>query len=290
MNEYKKNIINQTLNYIESNKAFPTNFIKNHKNLFCIAALQNEPKILEDLIEKIKKDFNESTLNTYINYLSEDGATPLHYSVYNGNKEMVNLLCKNGANPNSRPYEGESALELAKRKLSDYNEIVKQLESNYKKPKYQYRDVNNKGIELNVEKEKISKNNENNNDDIFKSIKPKGLNNINGSCYLNSVLQCLFHVKPLSLYILNEEKNLYDKPFTKSYYTVISGLAQTIQSRKSFSPSSFKNELEKNNPDYGYDPKDVIIDFFYYMNKELLGDENSIQLNNIIDRCKKKSI
>ena len=134
----------------------------------------------------------------------------------------------------------------------------------------------------------MKKNNENYNDDIFTSIKPKGLLNIGGSCYLNSVLQCLFHFKQLSLYILNEEKNLYDKPFTKSYFTVVSGLAQQGQSFRLFSPKSFKHELEKNNSDYGSDPKDVIIDFFSYVNKELLNDELSFQLNNKINKCNKK--
>ena len=129
MNEHNKNIINQTKNYIEYNKDFK-NFIDNHKNLFCIATLYNEINLIETLINKIKREFNENILGKYINYLSEDGATPLHYSVYNGNKEMVILLCKNGANPNLKSFYGESALELAKRKLSDYTEIVKQLESN----------------------------------------------------------------------------------------------------------------------------------------------------------------
>ena len=287
MNEYNKKIIDQTLSFIKSNEAFPKNFIENHKNIFCIVTFNNEIKIIEALIEKMKKEYDENVLDKYINYLSDDGATPLHYSIYNGNKEIVNLLCENGAIPYQRPYDGESALELAKRKLSDYTEIVNKLESINKKDNIYIK----KGkIGNNVGKSQGAKMIENDDDDIFKSIKPKGLNNIDGSCYLNSVLQCLFHVKPLSLYILNEEKNLYDKPFTKSYFTVVSGLAQKYKSYKSFSPSSFKIELEKNNPNYGADPKDVILDFFYYVNKELLCDENSIQLDNTINKCNKNEL
>ena len=284
MNEYNTKIIEQTKNYIELNKTFPNNFIKNHKNLFYIAALNNEKKLIEVLIEKIKKE-NENILGELINHLTENGATPLHYFVYNGNKEMVDLLCKNGANPNYKANDGESALELAKRKLRDYTEIVKKLELYNKKPIPQKLYI--KRNLYNNNKNKYYKKIDN---DIFKSIKPKGLNNIKGSCYINSVLQCLFHIKPLSLYILNEENNLNNKPFIKSYFTIVSGLAQKIQSSESISPLLFKTELEKNNPDYGSDPKDIILDFFYYTNKELLGDENSIQLSNKINKCNKKEL
>ena len=66
---------------------------------------------------------------------------------------------------------------------------------------------------------------------LLNSVKPQGLVNIKGSCYLNTVLQCLFHVKPLTLYFLEEKSNFYDNSFAKDYLSVIDGL---IHSKNSF--------------------------------------------------------
>jgi hypothetical protein len=53
---------------------------------------------------------------------------------------------------------------------------------------------------------------------------------------------------------------------------------------------NFKRELIKINTDYnkfGNDPKDFMIDFMFYINKELLGDEQSFILKNEINKTNK---
>jgi ubiquitin C-terminal hydrolase len=128
------------------------------------------------------------------------------------------------------------------------------------------------------------------NEILLNKAKPKGLINIHGSCYLNTVLQCLFHIKPLSLYFLEEKSNFYENSFAKAYLSVIVGLIDNT--KYSFEPLEFKKALIEYNPNYnsfGCDPKDVIIDFLFYMNKEL-SDEISFQLNNKINKCNKKDL
>ena len=135
-----------------------------------------------------------------------------------------------------------------------------------------------------------SKNSSDQNELLLNSIKPKGLNNIHGSCYLNTVLQCFFHVKPLSLFFLKEKSKFYENSFSKAYLSVIIGLCDN---KASFKPLKFKEALIEKNPNYdsfGCDPKDVIIDFLFFMNQELLDDELSFQLNNKINKCNKEEL
>lgn len=49
--------------------------------------------------------------------------TPLHYVTYTRNKELVELLCDNGANPNAQDATGSTALHIARRYYSDNRQI-----------------------------------------------------------------------------------------------------------------------------------------------------------------------
>jgi len=83
-----------------------------------------------------------------------------------------------------------------------------------------------------------SKNTSDQNELLLNKIKPKGLNNIHGSCYLNTVLQCFFHIKPLSLFFLKENTKFYENSFSKAYLSVILGLCDN--NKPSFTPLKFK--------------------------------------------------
>ena len=51
-------------------------------------------------------------------------------------------------------------------------------------------------------------------DDEFEylsKIKPKGLQNLGGCCYMNSTLQCFFHIKEFTDYFLKNKKNIKKK-------------------------------------------------------------------------------
>ena len=176
---------------------------------------------------------------------------------------------------NEVTYYNETPLSLAEKKNCPNNilSLLKKI----------YNDFNNN--------KNSSKNSSDQNELLLNSIKPKGLNNIHGSCYLNTVLQCFFHVKPLSLFFLKEKSKFYENSFSKAYLSVILGLCDN--NKPSFKPLKFKEALIEKNPNYdsfGCDPKDVIIDFLFFMNQELLDDELSFQLNNKINKCNKEEL
>jgi ubiquitin C-terminal hydrolase len=119
-----------------------------------------------------------------------------------------------------------------------------------------------------------------------------GLVNIKGTCYMNTVLQCFFHVRDLTQYFIEnyEKDNNYfnDFPLSKAYLSVILGLKNKNNSN-SFNPILFKNQMIEINSDYesfGSDPKDVVLDFIFTIHKEINGD-NSFELNNKLNKLNK---
>ena len=150
-----------------------------------------------------------------------------------------------------------------------------------------------KGVERKEEPQDNQKGKEKNNDVkkeikdlITKDIIPRGLNNIGATCYMNSVLQCFYHIFDLSnellkLYVaktLNEE-NLEKLPMTKALLIVISELA--FGKKNSMSPHCFK-EIIGNNESFRYyeanDSKTLALYVLDTLNTEL--NDNKITNSN----------
>ena len=78
----------------------------------------------------------------------------------------------------------------------------------------------------------------------FSKIRPKGLENLGGCCYMNSTLQCLYHIKEFTNYIFKNKKTIQ-----KNNGLISTGLLDTFEglskqdSYHYYSPQKFLNNL-----------------------------------------------
>lgn len=68
------------------------------------AIIKNDPELVKRVIES-----NRNTVNS----IDENGRTPLHIAVQNGNLKIVEILITNGADVNAKTPEGDSVLHFA---------------------------------------------------------------------------------------------------------------------------------------------------------------------------------
>ena len=122
---------------------------------------------------------------------------------------------------------------------------------------------------------------------IDEKIPPRGLNNIGATCYMNSVLQCLYHIYDLSKEILklinnqNMTKEIFQKmPMTSAFLEVVYNLS--FSEKRAISPHNFKEIISKNDSFKNYeanDSKNLTLYVLDTMNKEF--SENKIQFKNV---------
>ena len=137
----------------------------------------------------------------------------------------------------------------------------------------------------NIKVIKIDNNNDNNksynnimkhiNPEIIniKNYKPKGLENFNLNCYMNSLLQCLFYLKDFRKFFLenNFEKN---QLICQAMKDVMIGL-NTYDGKSYYSPRKMKNEIKKDNifkDGEGSDVTDLLDFIFVGVSSELEKD------------------
>ena len=110
----------------------------------------------------------------------------------------------------------------------------------------------------------------------LKNYKPKGLENFNYNCYMNSLLQCLFYLKEFRNYFLtnNFEKN---QLVCLAMKDVMNGL-NINDGKNFFSPRKMKNEIKKNEifkDGEGSDVTDLLDYIFAGINSEIEQDSSS---------------
>ena len=113
--------------------------------------------------------------------------------------------------------------------------------------------------------------------------KPKGLYNLGLSCYMNSLLQCLYHIKELREYFI-EKRDIFtnEKPVCKALAEVMHGLK--YEKKDYFEATEFKKIMgNKNSLFQGFkagDAKDLFINLIDSLLTELtVENDNGIEEN-----------
>jgi ubiquitin C-terminal hydrolase len=117
-------------------------------------------------------------------------------------------------------------------------------------------------------------------------IKPCGLFNIGGVCYMNAVLQCFFYCRPLTEFFLNlNPHNQKLGPISKGYLSLIKGLSSGNKN----AAQNFKQAMIKTDEMFygteGNDSKDVAILILSELHNELKPNKNNeiINLNRTVN-------
>ena len=121
----------------------------------------------------------------------------------------------------------------------------------------------------------------NNNDEFYflSKIKPKGLKNLGGTCYMNATLQCFYHIKEFTSYFLINKKEIKRKNglLTNGLLDMIEGLSKTNNSNY-YSAYKFKKNLIEIDDIFegneGKDSKDLVETILTYCQEELSGDSD----------------
>ena len=119
-----------------------------------------------------------------------------------------------------------------------------------------------------------------------KKNKSKGLDNIGATCYMNATLQCLSNTRKLKEYFEKKYQNSSNKTMSNEFFKLIYHLFNTNDTKKSYSPYSFKEVLSKENPLFAgvqaNDSKDLINFLLEKMHQELNVINNNIKNNNTV--------
>jgi ubiquitin C-terminal hydrolase len=129
-------------------------------------------------------------------------------------------------------------------------------------------------------------------------VKSRGLVNVGATCYMNSTLQCFYHIKDLSEAIINDDSINELLEFTNCYKNLIEELAGCKDRKKfneiqkdydvtyddginSIKPTKFKEILSAKNPLFkgvrAGDAKDLIMYLLQEMDKEITFLKNNIK-------------
>ena len=112
---------------------------------------------------------------------------------------------------------------------------------------------------------------------IFK--KPKGLLNLGLSCYMNSLLQCLYYIPELREYFIENKESFNEKPICKALSEIMNKLKN--DDSEFIIPNNFRNEIRKINKLFSEDKPSDVKDLFVNLIDSLIEELNSEKKANM---------
>ena len=224
----------------------------------------------------------EKKISGYINISAFNRGNNNNMNNFQNNGIMENkILINNSNNFIQNPLKDKDRIELVNPK-KEYNILVNNTFCN-KIPEVD-KVIFNKLGNININR------NRNNNPPSSKKTKNKfvpgsiGLTNIGNTCYLNSAIQILKNIYPLTLYLLINYKNYNRHGFTYKYCELIANLINQNDCQF-FEPKEFFNKLSENAPIFSFGQQnDSNISILYILSlleKETKNDTNQKKLKDI---------
>ena len=288
----------------------PINFVEyignitNKEKLFNIylkyeinAYIINEIKIMINT-DSLNKSFNFNLLNFIDNKDRENDAlinkriktsNSVHNNENNNNFNikriffirLINFLFSymitSGFVLNEFKNIGDSHIKLNKKKFSNLEVSKNKLNFSFKSKKIK---------SYKIEKSEFAIYGKN----YLIGIKPKGIINRYGCCYLNAAIQCFYHCPRITSFFLLNRELILEKggPISLGYLEVIEEFSKNKNNYISI--NNFRKILIENDESFigndGNDSKDVILLLLYSLQNELGGEETDINLD--IDNTKEQ--
>ena len=237
--------------------------LKNEKD-----KLEKEKMELKKEIDKERLKFEKEIKNERLKFEKEIENERLKFEKEKANFEKEKL-----------------AFEKEKQKINDNKCVSNQINNK----------INNEDNEEDISNEELNKNNISDDEDEYEEALPfpKGLLNLGLSCYMNSLLQCLYYIPEFREYFINNKKNYDDEhPVCKALADVMYGLK--YDKKDYFVAEEFKKIMGNKNKLFlgvkAGDSKDLYFNLIDSLLTELNveqsieeEDENEIDLSNKLD-------
>ena len=249
------------------------------------------PKEIQNNNDLISKNKNSNKNNINIkDSIKENNKNPLSEEASNENKPEE----KNINKKDKYSFENKKSL-YNNEKDSEGDENQKKRSQSLQKNDLNFKNsLESHEIKRNNSKDKISNSiekikeiNENNEEE---SLKPKGLYNLGLNCYMNSLLQCLYYIKELREYFIeNKTKFTDEQPTCKALAEVMDGLKN--DEKEYFVPKEFKKLMGSKNSlflgrkagdvkDLYFNIIDSLLSEMYNENKTNISCESELDYNN----------
>ena len=174
--------------------------------------------------------------------------------------------------------KGENKKQKQKQQKNKKTEIEKKNKGESKKQNQKQQ--NNKTTEIETKNsntfnnQKKQKTNNKKNDQKNKDL-PKGLINLGYSCYMNSILQCFFHIKKLREYFILKKNEFddNDQPLSKALSDVLDKLKNGKE--QNFKPITFRQAIGKMNSLFSENKPADAKDLFFHLIDSLINELSS---------------